>query len=471
MQNTHKLLFGNNLQRMRGGGKPALYLFLFVFLVMGNFSVQAQVFPDANGQVTQILPDGSGGFFICGSFSVLTEKPAGVPVNRAGIAHIFADGRVDRAWNANVEEFGRSPSNMVILGPGLVRACALENGKLYISGFFSVVGGQARAGVAAVNASDGGLLPWNPNPNVPVNYNPFSDIFWGREWGIAATPNYVFVGGRRPGTLYPVRKMGILSTTTGEALQVLDAATAQDFPTPILVNNGIVYMNGNPKIRTFDAVTGAAVPSNLPNNLYGGLAMAIRGNTLYYGGYYDGIKHLGALDLTTGQPVPWNARVNRTVFSLHVVGDIVYVGGYLTSANDQPRTYAAAFDATTGDVLPFAPTISQAANQLLLVNTIFAQGDIAYIGGVFNMVNGTPASNLYATGSASVVVPAEPITNLNASNPLPNGTGFTLSWTPPSSGALGYTVVAIEGTNAPTGAPQNGETYTGNAAFTGAATG
>jgi hypothetical protein len=435
--------------------------------VLGNVSVRGQVFPDANGQVTQILPDGNGGFFICGAFSVLTEKPAGVPINRAGIAHIFADGRVDRVWNPNVQScYGASCSG------GSVYGIAIDNGALFLVGSFTLINGVPRNGLASIDAATGALRPWNPNAGITIS----GEMFGFGQRAIGTSDNRIFT----PAFI----TLGIIDALPpGNILK----SVATFGVNTIVASNGVVYIGGKfqkiggvfrDKIAAIDAITGEVLPFQGPNTFWDGeiWSLAIAGNRLYLGGFFRlpsnvyRQSNIGVIDATTGVEIPWNGWVNSTVLAVTIQNNIIYAGGVFTQANTEPRSSVAAFEAQSGNLLSFAPTIANTTAQNPIVSTIQGQNDIVIIGGVFNMVNNTPASNLYATGSASVVAPAQPATNILAQNPLPNGTGFTLSWTPPASGALGYTVVAIEGTTAPTGLPQNGETYTGNAAFTGAAT-
>ena len=435
--------------------------------MLGNVSVRGQVFPDANGQVTQILPDGNGGFFICGAFSVLTEKPAGVPINRAGIAHIFADGRVDRVWNPNVQScYGASCSG------GSVYGIAIDNGALFLVGSFTLINGVPRNGLASIDAATGALRPWNPNAGITIS----GEMFGFGQRAIGTSDNRIFT----PAFI----TLGIIDALPpGNILK----SVATFGVNTIVASNGVVYIGGKfqkiggvfrDKIAAIDAITGEVLPFQGPNTFWDGeiWSLAIAGNRLYLGGFFRlpsnvyRQSNIGVIDATTGVEIPWNGWVNSTVLAVTIQNNIIYAGGVFTQANTEPRSSVAAFEAQSGNLLSFAPTIANTTAQNPIVSTIQGQNDIVIIGGVFNMVNNTPASNLYATGSASVVAPAQPATNILAQNPLPNGTGFTLSWTPPASGALGYTVVAIEGTTAPTGLPQNGETYTGNAAFTGAAT-
>lgn len=203
----------------------------------------------------------------------------------------------------------------------------------------------------------------------------------------------------------------------------------------------------------------------------------MRGNTLFVGGFFlDDVvfrntatyvyQNLAALDATTGKWLPWKTSADGTVLSLAILDNTLYVGGVFTAVNGSPRTYAAALNPNDGSLLPFAPVIQGDITQVPTVNSFAIQNDAVIMGGVFASVDGRPSGNLSGTASASVVAPPEPVASISFINPRTDGTGYTVQWTPPTSAPAGYTIIAVEGTSAPTGTPQNGESYTGNTAFT-----
>lgn len=71
---------------------------------------------------------------------------------------------------------------------GSVRAVSLsaEDGRLYVGGTFSTVGGARRRNLAVLEASSGAVLPWNPAPPYPV-------------LDIVASPQAAFVAGAGTG--------------------------------------------------------------------------------------------------------------------------------------------------------------------------------------------------------------------------------------------------------------------------------
>jgi len=113
-----------------------------------------------NGRVNAVLGDGSGGWFIGGSFDFVGAGN----VRRPDLAHIRADGSVDPTFDPAVAGFGSG------FGVEGVDALALspDGHTLYVGGYFTSLGGVSDIDVGAVYAdSSGGHTPgantgWSP---------------------------------------------------------------------------------------------------------------------------------------------------------------------------------------------------------------------------------------------------------------------------------------------------------------------
>lgn len=92
------------------------------------------------GIANSIISDGSGGWFIGGTFTQIGG------VAKAGLAHILSNGSIDSSWNASVDTINSDVRDMIIYG-----------GNLYFGGQFTVVNGQSRSNLAAVSVADGTL--------------------------------------------------------------------------------------------------------------------------------------------------------------------------------------------------------------------------------------------------------------------------------------------------------------------------
>ncbi len=438
----------------------------FICTYWGGYApLFAQNLPDANGQVRSIIPDGSGGLFIGGGFSVLTEKPSGTQVSRPGLAHILPSGLVDRAWNPTIiDGFAPNPSSVII------KALAMENGILYLAGSFSYINGVPRFGLASINAASGTLTSWYPNEFMGTT-NPFYQGFGRLTENLVATNNRIYCVGFKESEpqFYGV---GIFDASNNTPLALANSGEALS----LAVGNGVVYVGRQGSIRAYDAASGMILPRFATNDglSYGFrvTALAVYGDKLFVGGSLLDenalpqyvYRNLVALNAATGRILPMNISANQIVYSLAINNDILYVGGGFTAVNGQPRTYAAALNPNDGSLLPFAPAIQGDVNPM--VNAFAFQNDIVYMGGIFATVGGQPANSLSGSASASVIPPADPVAAINFTNQAQNGTGYTVSWVPPTNAPAGYTVVAVEGTAPATGSPQNGESYAANPLFT-----
>jgi hypothetical protein len=295
---------------------------------------------------------------------------------------------------------GVLPWNPILDGFDYVYDVSVAGNTLYFGGYFDSVNALPRAGVAAVDVATGTLLNWAPTPNESV-------------MAIHATTSSVFIGGYMNG-------MNWVSRNEGFAL--FDDNTDQVWPFQLDLNGGVVntiaikdnilYIGGQfvainktprSNLAAIDLATGQVLPWN---PLVLGLSptdpavsvytMKIKDNTLYIGGKFFAINALtrpglAAIDLTSGIATNWNPSVgdqkttNEVVNSIDIVGNTVYAAGLFTLlSGNQPRGNIAAIDATTGAILPWKPVSNG------MVDKIRVAGNVAYVVGEFtNGVGGS----------------------------------------------------------------------------------
>jgi hypothetical protein len=330
------------------------------------------------GSVSAAVPDGSGGWYIGGSFS----KVGGV--SRSNLARVLADGSV-AAWNPSPDK--------------AVYALALSGNTLYVGGEFFVIAGNVRGGVAALDATSGVVRPWHP----PANTLPGVRAVHA----IAVSGNTIYLGG----TFTTIHGL------TRNRIAAVDATTAAltDWDpdpnagvTDLAVGNGVLYVAGGftsiggvtrNRIAALDFATGVPTAWN-PNASHFIQQSEVKdievsGGIVYAAGSFSNIGGMGryglaALDAVTGTATGWNPGPDNFAYSLAVSGGIVYVGGDFTTIGGQPRAYAAALDAATGAATAWDPQVDGD------VQAIAVSGNQIYVGGGFGSVGAVARQHLAA---------------------------------------------------------------------------
>jgi hypothetical protein len=97
---------------------------------------------------------------------------------RNGIAALDAVTGSVTGWNPNAETYA---------SPGVVHALVLDGPTVYAGGYFESIGGQPRLALAALDAVSGGATSWNPDPGPPASY---ATVF-----ALAGSATAVYAGG------------------------------------------------------------------------------------------------------------------------------------------------------------------------------------------------------------------------------------------------------------------------------------
>jgi hypothetical protein len=134
-------------------------------------------------------------------------------------------------------------------------------------------------------------------------------------------------------------------------------------------------------------------------------AILFLNGTIYIGGKFTSVRpagspagtgevarnHLAAFDASTGGLLPWNPGASAAVYALAGTGNTVYIGGTFAKLGASTRSRIGAVDATTGAVLSgFKPKMDAA------VNSIAVGGGVVYAGGAFTTANGIARASLAA---------------------------------------------------------------------------
>lgn len=334
-------------------------------------------FAKPNGSLFAVVPDGTGGWFIGGSFTSV----GGQARNR--LARINSDGSL-HSWNPNVNN--------------TVRSIVVYEGKVYIGGDFHNVGGELRNHLASVDAITGIPSSWNPNANNIV-------------YALAVGEGIVYAGGL-------FTSMGGILRNHLAAMDTLTGSTtfwnpnANGNVVALALNGTTVYAGGEfvtiggqfrSRIAALDIYSG--VPTSWDPVAGGAVrSLTLKGDTIFAGGNFISMgqeprNHIAAIDSATGSVLSWNPNANALVRSISVIGDLVYVGGEFSNIGGEYRENIAALDRLTGTATSWNPNASSVVRALSVSN-----GKI-YAGGSFSMVGGETRNNIAAldalTGSAT----------------------------------------------------------------------
>ena len=366
---------GNNLF-MAGSFSSSGYFQPYLQLLAPDNDIPQYNFPVANSTIYSAIPDGNGGWYIGGSFSIV----GGVSAQR--LAHILPDNSVD--------------PNFVFTANSTVNTLHLDGNDLYLGGSFTTINGAIASRVARINKSTGALdNSWSANPNSTVN-------------AIRTTSDNVLIGGG----FYEVngnnkaRYFAVLSKTNGELNQVISPnSTVNTIET--IGNNA--YLGGSFSAFDYPAnylarfADGNDIPDFVdidPNSTVNEIISDGSGG-FYIAGSFSAIDgntaNRVARYLSDGTIDPNFAplSINSTVETMALSGSDLYIGGSFSSVNGLQILRLAKLNATTGAVEEtFAP------NPNSTVNSIKLAGGLIYFAGSFSEVNATTRNNLAAVNPA-----------------------------------------------------------------------
>ncbi len=329
-------------------------------------------FPDASSTMQVAVADGSGGWYIGGSFDQIEGQSA------SRIAHLLADGSLDT-------DFICTPNSTV-------SEIYLDGDFLYLGGSFSTINGTSAMRLARVNKNTGVLdETWLPNPNSAVN-------------AILVDDTYAHVGGSFSaiaGSDQTSNYAAINKTTGAIAQRPSPNSNVQDI---ISSPDGDIFLSGSfsalgyrsPNLARFDAGTDIPVHLGISVNNTVHAVLPDGDGGYYLGGSFsivDGISRQRiAHILADGTVDPdFSPTANSTVLSLALAGEYLYIGGFITNINGVSVQRLARVNATTG-VLDedFIPAINGS------INALAVDGGNIYVGGSFSFVNTESRNRLAA---------------------------------------------------------------------------
>lgn len=327
---------------------------------------------------------------------------------------------------------GSTPSTSFPGFNGTVYTVASRGNTIYVGGRFSSVtdsaGAHSRHGAAAINATTGKVLPWNPNVK-------------GTVYRIAPSKSGVFLGGKFK-KVRGVKHKNVAKVTLGGAGKAdKKFKIVANYPVrAIAVGKTKVYFGGDftkfaGKSRTRLAAVASKAPYKLlkwgPEAQIGGVRdLSLKGASLYVAGEFRQFDDLASyqriakVNAKSGKLVKdFNPKIKDIVLDIAVSGSTVYAGlggprgGQLwaVSTSDGSQTFQRRLD---GDV------------QSVLVN-----GGEIYAGGHFNQICPDDATNTVG----DCTNPGE-ITRRQGASFSPDGN--VTAWDPEGNGTIGIAALA-----------------------------
>ncbi len=419
--------------------------------------IPSDPFPSADNTVFASIPDGSGGWYVAGNFSTIGDS------SRAKLVHLLSNGLPDPSFAPPAVPYNT------------VNCLRLDGGTLYIGGNFVDAGPPylERNYLAALDATSGNPLSWNPNPNGPVNSIDVDDST------VFITGSFTSIGGKQDMYFARISKVSGLPldntpdfnqptaavvvkndsvfvggsfTETGSSSPYLTRSSVNNALSfaPTAIPNGVVHVteadgSGGWYIAgTFSSI-GDSSRFLLAHLLSDGTldpvfqspfgqydvwsgtipyALHREGSTLFVAGYFansgpDALPRNGiaALDATTGALLPWNTQISGTVFSIAKKDTYLVLGGFIMTAGGQPAGSLAKVDISTAVAQP--GWLAGAG----YIRSMAISGDSLIVGGSLNNF-GYMRENLafYSTGT-STPLSSWPQANGPILASIPDGSG------------------------------------------------
>ncbi len=287
--------------------------------------------------------------FIVGNF----DRVAGV--QRSGVVALnLASGQVDGAWVP--PSFRKTIDNP----QSSVNRLVVDGQRLLLAGEFGMAGEVARTGFAALNLATAQLESWEPASTegfVPHLMRFGSDA--------VAVGLKAFGGARRHGG-------ASIDLDTGAILNWDPGLPSTASPRAVVRTGAVAWIvGGGVGLAQVPLTDAAHTPFYAPVAFEGGggPVIATTGSAVFVGGTFSGVATSGgtfarsrvaAFDASTGQLLPWappeflETRYvgGASVDALHVTGPAVVVGGTFTTVGGAARTSFAALSVADATLLP-----------------------------------------------------------------------------------------------------------------------
>lgn len=267
---------------------------------------------------------------------------------------------------------------------GVVNRVRVSGNTIYVAGAFDTIAGEPRTCLAAIDATSGEATPWNPGVDAGI-YPPIHDMVVSR--------GVVYVGGIFSGVGgQPRYCLGAVDSITGQATPW--NPIVNDFVDTVAMQGDTLYVGGwftqacgQPRNYLAAVDTGGALLGWNPDANSIVQAMTIAEGRVYLGGGFSSVgglprNSLAAVDCTTGEVADWAVDASFQVRALAVANHVLYVGGWFSHIGGETRNGLAAVDTRTGAVLAWDPHPKPIPDSAIW--SLHVAGDELYMGGAFD---------------------------------------------------------------------------------------
>lgn len=281
-----------------------------------------------------------------------------------------------------------------------INAIAVSGNTMYLGGAFTSVNGVARKNLAAIDLSTGNILPWNPGASGTSNTS-FDD---SRVTALELRDNVLYIAGIFLNVAgEPRRGLAAIDASTGDALPwnppVGDGAISNGYIKSMDLHGDNLYVAGSfirlagqtrPYLGSVSVTTGALVEWH-PAVLKEIQKVRVAGNDAFLlGDFSDGIGGttrpygIAAVDITTGLVTAFNPEFNSTATADFAISDTdIYVSGFFDLAGGEMRPGLASFSLSTGELNPWSPDLGSGVEGNYGVLTLAISPTRLFVGGNF----------------------------------------------------------------------------------------
>jgi len=415
--------------------------------------------PIFNGDVSVIIPDPNGGWYVGGNFTRVDEG------NKTGVARFDANLELDPDFWVSIKNFVNGQEE-----EAQVYALAATTDYLYIGGLFTSVGSSSKKNLAMISLNTRFPTSWSPDPNgiVRALHIDGDSLFVGGDFTIVSRIPQVglacFTTPPLPAPPLPV----ILPTLKSWNANLSGSVYTLDSLDGYLFAGGQFTFTGGQNLGVFDMLNAAPYPgfNSVPDDLVRVVRItgkdAVLNARIYIGGDFKSIDSLieypylaryqpvdngngydlqlnpdytplpdapvwaiteydnklyigGQFNFLGTQEASWLARLESTgavdpgwlpplqaragdVYAVAVAGDRVLIGGNFFSAGGEKRSSLAALNATGALISAFNAPINGEVRALLL------NEDVLYVGGSFDGIGSSTPQNLAALDASTGAV-------------------------------------------------------------------